>query len=290
MKTKPLIYVVVSLLAFLSATACRHKDAAADRPTVTVSIEPQRWALERLAGDKVEVCTLLARGGNPENYEPTFAHLTSLERSAAYITMGNLGFEDAILRKVRANLPSLPIYCASDSIPLIHSGHSHDGAAHSGHDHGIDPHVWSSPRNMRVMARNMLHVLCRIDTANTPYYTDRYAALVKHIDSIDHLCDSILSPVRGQTFIVWHPSLSYFARDYGLRQLSLGFEGKEHSVAQARHIADHADSARVFLIQKDFDPHQAKALTSSTATHTIDPLNYDWDTELVNTARAIARQ
>lgn len=277
MKTKFCI-----LLAALSVVGgCRNKAAVTDKPVVTVSIEPQRWALERLAGDNVEVRCLLARGGNPESYEPAFSHLATLEHSSAYITMGNLGFEEAIIGKVKANIPGLTIYCASDSIELLHASHGH-------HDHGADPHVWSSAPNMRIMASNMLRALLDIDPANAATYHERFTALAQHIDSIDRLCDSILTPIKGSAFLVWHPSLSYFARDYGLHQISLGSEGKEHSVADTRRLLQYADSARIFLIQKDFDPSQAQALINDIETHTIDPLNYDWDTELVTTARAIA--
>lgn len=272
------------LIIFIGLVGCR-KEAATDKPIVTVSIEPLRWAAERLAGDKMEVHSLLGRGGNPENYEPAFSHLTSLEHSRVYMTVGNLGFEDAIRRRVEANNPDLRIVCTSDSIELIH-------ATHGSQDHGADPHVWSSAANMRVMARNMLHVLCEIDPKNADTYQRNYERLAAHIDSVNAVCDSILAPMRGSTFVVWHPSLSYFARDYGLTQLSVGAEGKEHSVGETKELLDRVKEtgAQVFLIQKDFDPSQARTLARELRTIVIDPMNYEWDTEMLHTARSIAGQ
>lgn len=273
------------LVATAAAVAggCRNRAAVTERPLITVSIEPQRWLLERLVGNRMEVRSLLARGGNPESYEPTFSHLAALERSRAYLTVGNLGFEDAILEKVRANNPDLRIVCTSDSIELLH-------ATHGDHDHGADPHVWSSAKNFRIMAENMLRSLREIDPEHAQEYNSNFIALAGLIDSVDARCDSLLAPLRGHAFMVWHPSLSYFARDYGLEQISLGAEGKEHSVDDTRALLNRMKSldAEVFLVQKDFDSSRASSLAEGVRTVVIDPLNYDWDTEMLHTARAIA--
>lgn len=270
------------LIILFGLVGCR-KDAVTDKPIVTVSIDPQRWVADRLVGDKMEVRSLLGRGANPESYEPAFSHLASLERSRVYMTVGNLGFEDAILRKVSVNNPDLRIVCISDSIELLH-------ATHGDHDHGADPHVWSSAVNMRVMARNMLRILCETDPKNADTYKRNFERLTAHIDSVNFACDSILAPVRGATFLVWHPSLSYFARDYGLTQLSVGAEGKEHSVSETKDLLERVKDtgADVFLIQKDFDSSQAKTLARELRTVVIDPMNYEWDTEMLHTARSIA--
>ena len=46
---------------------------------------------------------------------------------------------------------------------------------------------------------------------------------------------------RGSSFLVWHPSLSYFARDYGLHQIALGgAEHKEVSIPALREAIEEA--------------------------------------------------
>ncbi|MDE7336352.1 MAG: zinc ABC transporter substrate-binding protein [Muribaculaceae bacterium] len=279
------ILTIVIAAAGLLTGSCNRSANQPEKPVITVSIEPQRWLLERIAGDRFEVNSLMARGGNPESYEPSFADLAKLESSACYIKVGHLPFEAAIIEKIRSNRPDLKIVDSSDSIELISDDH--------GHDHGVDPHVWNSPRNVRIMAGNMLGALKAIDPDGAAVYDANFAALSASIDSVDALCASILAPVSGETFIVWHPSLSYFARDYGLHQLAVGAEGKEHSVDDTRkivnHIAEHG--ASVFLVQKDFDTSKADVIARSGGNlrvETINPLNYDWDSELVETARAIA--
>lgn len=282
---KRLIPILLFAAAGLALGSCKYSSATTDKPVVTVSIEPQRWLLEQIVGDRMTVRTLLARGGNPESYEPAFSHLAELERSVCYMKVGNLGFEAAIIDKVKANRPDLPVVNTSESINLIVDDH--------GHDHGIDPHVWSSAANARKMAANMLDAVKRIDPDGSREYDRNYLRLVARIDSVDSLCAEILSAHRDAVFLVWHPSLSYFARDYGLHQLSVGAEGKEHSITDTRDAINglDADSAVVFLVQKDFDTSKAGAIANGRIglrVVSVNPLNYDWDTELVQTARAIA--
>jgi len=282
---KHILQILLVAAAALGSGSCKHSSAPEEKPIITVSIEPQRWLLERIVGDRMNVRTLMARGGNPESYEPTFSHLAELERSRCYMKVGNLGFETAMVEKIKSELPELKIVDTSDSIELITDAH--------GHDHGIDPHVWSSATNARIMARNMLDAVTDIDPEGTPVYRANYRRLTAAIDSVDSICANMLLPMKGNAFLVWHPSLSYFARDYGLHQISVGAEGKEHSVSDTRDVVDYlkADSAVVFLIQKDFDTAKAGTIAKDYAgirISSINPLNYEWDTELLQTAGAIA--
>ena len=280
------ILTVIVAAAGLALGSCNRSAAPeAEKPVLTVCIEPQRWLLERIVGDRMEVRTLMARGGNPESYEPTFADLAKLESGVCFFEVGHLPFEAAIVDKVRANKPDLKIINSSDSIRLIVDDH--------GHDHGIDPHVWNSTANARIIAANMLRAVKDLDPEGSATYEANFRRLNAVIDSVDSVCAAILEPAAGASFIVWHPSLSYFARDYGLHQLAVGAEGKEHSVHNTRdvvnHIAEHG--ASVFLVQKDFDTSKADVIAKSganTRVETINPLNYEWDNELINTARAIA--
>ncbi len=278
--------VILLTLLTLGFVGCRHT-VTTDKPVITVSIEPQRWLLEQIVGDRMEVQSLIGKGADPESYEPTFGNLALLERSRAYLTIGGLPFETSIVEKVQANCPELIVRNSSDSIDYILDTH---GETHCGNCHSEDPHIWNSARNMRLIAAGMLKTLKEIDPDDSDYYEANFRRLTARIDSVDAACDSILSATPGASFMVWHPSLSYFARDYGLTQLALGLEGKEHTVGDARRLLEQMEQsgAQVFLIQKDIDPAKAQSLTDGVRTEVIDPMNYEWDREMVHTARSIA--
>lgn len=291
MKLKHIIYLNAICLAVavgaLIATACAG--APSDRPIVTVSIEPQRYLLEQITGDKVQVRSLLTEGANPETYDPTVTHMYNLGNSLGYLRMGNIGFEAALIDKIREANPDLRIFDTSAGINPVTGTHTHGE-----HDHEtIDPHTWSSVKNARIIAANMLKAMTEIDPDNEGYYTENYNRFAHRLDSLDSLLTVRLAPVRGTAFMVWHPSLSYFARDYGLTQMVVGnAEHKENSINALRESIDNARSqgAKIFFFQKDFDSRQASSINEQIKADevSINPLSYAWEDEMIKIADALA--
>ena len=102
----------------------------------------------------------------------------------------------------------------------------------------------------------------------------------------------MLEPKRGSAFLVWHPSLSYFANDYGLRQISIEYEGKEVPINMLKEKIDtaKASGAKVLFIQQEFDSSQAETLNEEIGAKIvrINPMNYNWVEEMEDIANAIA--
>lgn len=282
-------YIVAIAVAAMTLVSCaRNIDS---KPVITVSIQPQKYFLEKIAGDRWEVKCLLSNGANPESYDPAMTHLLNLESSKAYFRMGNIPFESAIINKVHNNNPALRIYNNSDGIEIISGTHSHGDIKHTD---APDPHTWTSVKNARIIARNMYEAMTDLDPEHKNTYSKNYRNLIQSLDSLDASLDSILSPCRGKAFVVWHPSLSYFARDYGLRQISLSSEGKEASVNMMQEAVDsaRASGAEVLFFQKEIDSRQAETANEQIGTEmvSINPLSYNWNKEIINIANAIARQ
>lgn len=284
-----LIYVLASLTAVIAWIATGCNGHTSDLPIVTVSIEPQRYMLEQITGDKVQVRSLLTEGANPETYDPTVTHMFNIGNSLGYLCIGNIGFEAAIVDKIKESNPDLPIYDTSRGVDAITGTHSHGEHSHV----VVDPHTWTSVRNARIIARNMLEAMKDIDPANGRYYEHNYETFVSRLDSLDAVLTERLEPHRGDVFMVWHPSLSYFARDYGLRQLVVGnADHKDSPVEELRVSIDeaHSTGASLFFFQKDFDSRQVSSINSELHAHEVDinPLSYNWETEIVRIADAIA--
>jgi len=253
-----------------------------------VSIQPQKYLLEKIAGDKWDVKCLLSNGANPESYDPSLTHLLNLENSTAYFRIGNIPFESAIITKVTKNKPGLKIIDSSTGIALItgtHSGHAGDSE--------IDPHIWTSVKNAKKIASNMYNGLVEIDPSNKDTYTKNFKNLLQSLDSLDNSIKERLASHRGETFIVWHPSLSYFARDYGLRQISLSPEGKEASITMMQTAIDQAKKAgaKVMFFQKDVDSRQATVANEQIGANlvNINPLNYNWEEEITVITDALSQ-
>lgn len=274
--------VVISACLCAIVLSCATKST--EKQSITVSIQPQKYMLEKITGDKWDIKCLLSNGANPEFYDPSLSHLINLENCKAYFRIGNIGFESAILNKVRNSNPDLKIYDNSEGIALISGTH--------GHAHETDPHTWTSVRNAKMIANNMFKAVVELDPSNKEYYSRHFKSFLTELDSLDANISTMLEPLRGQAFLVWHPSLSYFARDYGLEQISLDTENKESSILRLQNGIDHARSlnARVFFFQKDMDSRQAQAVNQQIGAEivNINPLSYDWKEQILIIADAIA--
>lgn len=290
MKSHNCIYIltILTMVAAWVATGCAG--APSEQPIVTVSIEPQRYILEQITGDRVQVRSLLTEGANPETYDPSVTHMHNLGNSLGYLRMGNIGFEVALIDKIREANPDLKIFDTSAGVVPITGTHSHG----DGHEHEtVDPHTWTSVKNVKVIASNMLEAMEIIDPSNSSYYRRNYETFATRLDSIDSLITVRLAPVKGASFMVWHPSLSYFARDYGLNQIVVGnADHKESSIADLRGAIDDARShgAGIFFFQKDFDSRQVSAINAEleACEVSINPLTYQWEDEIIKIADSIA--
>lgn len=286
---KRLLFPGFGLLLMFIAGACADRDVAARQ--LAVSIEPQRYLLERIAGPGWHVTTMLSRGEDPESFDPSMSDVRRLSDSRAYFTLGTLTFEERLKDQTEGRTQ---IFDTSRGIARLEGTHG-DCDHHHDHRHGegaeADPHVWASIRNARMMARNMLEAMVEIDEADSAMYRDNYRKLTAELDSIDNVITSTLATAPGHTFMMWHPSLSYFARDYGLTQLSIGLDNKEMSVSGFRHAIEDArrHGASVFFLQPEYDTGRSLSVAAEAGV-TAAPVNtlaYDFIRELLNAARTL---
>lgn len=295
-----------------------------------MTIEPQRYFAEQLVDSLFRVQTVVPTGTSPETYDPSPAQMANLSKSAAYFTIGHIGFETQWLEKIKMNNPQLPIYDTSLGIDLIETGneadsdhrhneacceeeehdhkpgeaccdHKHDDeAAHEhgeqcshGHHHGpVDPHIWSSPKQARIIVRNMSKALIAIDPDNEATYKNNLARLEKEIAATDSILTELFANASSKAFIIYHPALTYLARDYGLTQYPLELDGKEPSPSQMQFLSAIARQTgiRVVFIQEEFDQKNAETIAKEIGAKlvTIDPLAYNWSEELIRIAKAIS--
>jgi len=274
----------MSVIAALMAS-CSKTSTGDGMPVLAVSLEPQRYMLEQIVGDKFKVVVMMPNGENPETFDPSPARRLDLENSKAYFTIGYLPFEANLKRTSK---DTTIFVNTTSSIEPIYGTHSHGHYRLDGADcmkaKAADPHLWTSVRNARVMADVMARKVMELDPANSDVYRARYIAFDEHLDSLDRTFADRLSALEAKTFLVWHPSLSYFARDYGLDQLSVGHESKEVSMNYLRDVIDRAkaDSVKVFFYQRDYDSRQAQAISSSVGARLVpvNPGSYEWEQEL----------
>lgn len=300
------------LLALVLLAACngqkdnRKKEAKNEKPVITVSIEPLRYFTEAIVGDRFKVVSMVPKGVSPETYDPTPQQLIDLSHSKAYFRIGFIGFEQVWADKLSDNAPHLSFFNLSKGIDLIYDeahAHQHEepasvpaGAAPKQTDHepkGVEPHIWNSTVNAQIIAGNIVKAMLTLDEGNDSLYMARYNELSRKIEYTDSLiCAMLSNPKADRSFLIYHPALSYFARDYDLHQIAIEDGGKEPSPAHLQELIGAAkeEDIHVVFVQPEFDRRNAELIARQTGTQVVDinPLAYDWENEMLHIARALA--
>lgn len=279
--------VFLFLAAILLSGCVLDKDNHSKQ--VAVTILPQKYLLDRIVGDSIRVVCAIPQGGNPEEYAATPRQMKEIATSSFYFKVGELGFEKTTLASILQNTSSIKVVDLSEGLDLITSKCSHGGAEHSHYD----PHYWTSPKGAKLMATNLYNAIVEFDSKNLSYYTSNYMQLMTQLETLDKEVALILSTAKCRQFAIFHPSLSYFARDYDLQQLSLEENGKEMTPQRMQHVIEEAttEGVKIVFIQNEFTPEQVRTFAQEidASVVVINPLAYNFIEEIKQIAYAISR-
>ena len=279
---------LLPILTLFICFACGNTAQKSEKAIITVTIEPLRYFTEAIAGENYQVVSMVPKGSSPESYDPTPQQLVNLSKSQAYFRIGHIGFEQAWMKKLEANCPDMKIYDTSKGIDLIRDkGHWHGNHFHEG---GVEPHIWNSTQNALIIVDNIYQALCELDTTHQADYKYRLDSLKQSIQQTDAETRRLLENADS-TFLIYHPALSYFARDYGLKQISIEEGGKEPSPAQLKKLIETCrnENVHTIFVQQEFDQRNAQLIAHELGIDivSINPLSYDWTEEMLRTAKGL---
>jgi zinc transport system substrate-binding protein len=276
---------VTCLLMLVPGTA----PLAGDTPMqVVVSILPQQYLVERIAGPRVNVLTLVQPGDNEATYSPGPATLAALDGARVWFTMG-VHFEDAWLERITRDRPGMEVVSLSAGLPLRRTEHAAETSrSPRGHDHrhaGMpDPHAWTDPRLTARMVMVVADALGRLDPASSEAYAENAAELHDELLALHEEIAARLEPVRGSAFIVFHPSWGYFADAYGLVQLPIELGGREPGPRGLAEVIRRGREAgvRAVFVQQQFSQRSALAVAQALGAEVVDadPLALDYTENL----------
>lgn len=274
---------IIITLAFVLAL-CSCGGERDPRPTVAVTIEPLRYFAERIGGDRFRVVTMVPGGASPETYEPTAQQMAALADSRIYIMAGSLGFERTWTERLKANAEGIMVVNSSEGIRPVGGGRAN----------ATDPHTWTSPANAVIMARNICRAMTLACAKDSAYFRANLDSLTASITAVDARIRAITANAPCRTFIIYHPALTYFARDYGFEQLAIEENGREPSPASLERLigAARQAGARTLFVQREFGNRNTATVASATGARVvdIDPLGHDWEAELIKTANALCEK
>ena len=287
---KRFLYLIILcvILAGCKGTPQKQADSGkasrTEKPavTVTVTISPYKYFVDQIAKGKVDVNVMVSNGNNPETYEPYAQQMMELSKSALYLKVGSIGFEQTWMKKLQDNAPDMKVIDTSVGIkPAKTPGGN------------IDPHVWMSCSNARIIASNILKALCELEPKNKAFFEKNYQSLLSIIDKRDSTIKESFKkdPDLVRKFVIYHPILTYFARDYQLEQLAIEEEGREPSASQLKSLIERARKEKIkfCLIQAEFANRNTTTFINESHTKpmNINPLQGDWNRAMQEAAAAV---
>jgi len=285
------------VLIILLAIFCMHSVYADKngKTSVFVSIMPQKYFAEKIGGDLVNVSVLVPSGTSPENFDPSPKQIVQLGSSDVYFTIG-VPFENIFLDKLKAGKKKLAVVSCDKDVPKLrnaeHDAHDHDHE-HEHHHHGeFDPHIWTDPELIKIIAQNMAETLSALDSNNSAIYKSNLENFKKELDALQSELSHQLSPYKGRIFYVYHSAYTYFANRFGLVQKSIETGEKEPTPAKLRELVNQAnqDKVKTIFIQPEFPAAGAKRVAEAIGGRTvcISVLEYDVSANMRNTAAMLA--
>jgi zinc transport system substrate-binding protein len=265
--------------------------------TVAVTILPQKQFVERIAGEHARVIVLVPPGASPHTHEPTPRQLEDISSASMYFKVGSgIEFERAWMDKLAGINSGMTIVDSSAGVPLI-TGYHDDEDAGAGQDaeeeSGVDPHIWLSPKNARIMVENTYQGLARADPSHQAEYRASTDVYIRELDALDAEITREISRKRIQTIMVYHPAWSYFARDYGLVQIPIETDGKDPSPKGIENLIQQAkaDNITVIFASPEYSTKSADVIAEEIggSVALVDPLEEDYLGNIRNTLAAFIR-
>lgn len=252
------------------------------KPLLMVTIEPIRFMADQIGGDYFRIESQIPKGANPETYDMTPRQMVHLSESAAYLRIGYIGFENVWMERLMESNPRMKVYDLSKGLNLI-------GASGS----AIEPHIWNSTVNARIIAQNILQAMQELDSEHKDAFQAGYESFMVTINETEQALQKMLNDQKGKSFLIYHPTLTYFARDWGLHQICIEEDGKEPTIQQLRQVTNEsrAQGVKTIFIQPEFDHENAKLVAKETGSELseIYPLSYDWANELLRIGEILSK-
>ncbi|MGB5920116.1 metal ABC transporter solute-binding protein, Zn/Mn family [Arcobacter sp.] len=263
--------------------------------TVTVSILPQKYFVEKITKDKVKINVMVQPGFSPATYEPKTSQMKELINSDIYFSIG-VPFEESWLSKFTdINKNMLLVDTAKGIKKNKMLGHHHHGEdEHEEHHHdeeSLDPHIWLDPILVKTQAKNILDALVKVDTINREFYYENYKNFLIELDNLNTKLSNTLREIKGKKFMVFHPSWGYFAKRYDLEQEAVEKEGKDPKPKEMIALIEEAkeEGIKVLFVAPQFSKVAATTIAENIGGSVIeiDPLSYKWEKSLLDVSEKL---
>lgn len=261
------IYLFIYIIAATLLLSCGGPKSTESENVIYVSIAPIKPIVEGIVGDDFTVEVLMPQGASPETFEPTPKQFIALNQAKMIFSIGLLDFEQTLLQKIHDQSKIINLSRGIETI-IGSCSHTHNGThCH----HGIDPHIWCSPKSLITMANNTYNAIVA-QMPDSLHYAENYAALGDQLLSLDEEVSELCKTSPHPYFIIYHPALTYLARDYDLEQVAIEDQGKEASAKRIAQIIDRAraDGIKRLFYQSEFPQSSVEIICEDIGAEAVE--------------------
>ena len=280
---KKIGFSVILVVLLMGLTACNQlpvTDPKEAKPIVAVTIVPQETFVNAIAGDAVEIITMVPPGSSPETYEPTPQQMVEFSKASIYFAIG-IAVEET---KVFPSIGEIPVIDLAEAVREEYPDRMFD-------EDERDEHIWLSPKRVKIMVQAMTDELIRLMPENKDAFQKNSQTYLELLDDLDQELVEIFAEMSPKIFIVYHPAFGYIAEDYGLEMVALEEEGKESTPQQLQSVVDLAKEQELKSIfyQQEVDSRQATSFAEEIKGSAVQlsPLSADYVENMKAMALAI---
>lgn len=222
-----------------------------------MSVAPEVEFVKAVGGDKVDVTVMVPPGANPHTHEPLPEQLKAVSRAKMYVEVGTpIEFELNYMDNIKSVNQGMLIVNSSTGVDLIPNT--------AEDEEGADPHIWTSPKNARIMVENIYQGFVEIDPVNKEYYRKNRDIYLQQLDELDKNITQSLKGKENSKILVYHPAWAYLCKEYHLQQISIESGGKEPTPQEIANIVDMArkNNIKVVFVEPQYSPNSAEVIAS----------------------------
>lgn len=294
------------------------------KPLVSVSVPPQKHFVEKIAANTLDINVIIPAGVDEHNFDFKPATMQRLEKSDIYFTIG-LEFERVFADKFQSNFANLQVIDTGKDLRNLATSHTHskddhdehhNHAGHDDHDHdehaqgkdehhahkhsnshethgASDPHIWLDPILVKIQASTIAKALIAKYPQHKALYETNLIQFQAELDALNAEISALFEKSKNKKFIIYHPSLAYFAARYHLVQIPVEIEGKEPKTKDLQRLVSVAkkENIKTIFVQKGFSQNAAKSLAKELKASVVElnHLSDDYNKNLLEIAKKIAQ-
>ena len=294
-------------IAFLATTILSAGGSLAQAEVkVVTSIKPIHSLVSAVMVGVGEPSLLVKGAGSPHTYSLKPSQAKQLQEADLVFWMGHdlEAFLENSIESIATNAKSVPLMEAHGLTKLEfreggafedhadHDDHKKDEHGHDDHDdhkkddhghddHGhaeTDPHVWLDPVNAKALVHEIEEALIETDPANAAAYEANAETMMSRLDDLVAEIDTVLEPVKGRGYVVFHDAYQYFETRFGVSAIGSITVSPEvlpgaERVAKLQNKVRDLGATCVFS-EPQFEPKLVVTITENTnaGTGVLDPL------------------